>query len=152
MRMRIEPRQAQRRARMTAGAERQPRIERHHDRAGLSDALMVWAYPQTLPEAQRVKVLEPLALPDALGQRLGADEGGIHTQGRAERAPDCGRVVGLPKQALETGPWPQTELSGQGLEHRIVPRVGGGYRARAARPAGVFGGLWIQRSEIERQL
>src|SRR6267142_1108676 len=75
--VRIEPRQAQRRARMTAGAEGQPRIERHHDRAGLADALMVWAYPQTLPEAQRVKVLEPLALPDALGQLLRADEGGV---------------------------------------------------------------------------
>src|SRR6266853_1555175 len=75
----IEPRQAQRRARMTAGAERQPRIECHHNRAGLGDLLMVRAYPQTPAEAQRVKVSEPLALPDASSQLVHADEGGVKT-------------------------------------------------------------------------
>src|SRR2546430_3965436 len=108
MRMRIGPRQAQRRARMTAGAERQPGIERDHDRAGLGDALMVWAYPQTASEAQRVEVFEPLALPDALGQLVHADEVGVQTQRRSERAPDAGRVVGLHEQALQEGPRPQT--------------------------------------------
>src|SRR5256884_1068040 len=152
MRMRIEPRQAQRRARMTAGAERQPRIERDHDRAGLGDALMVWAYPQTLSEAQPVKVPEPLALPDALGQLVHADEVRVQTQRRSERAPDAGRVVGLHEQALQTGPRPQTDLSGQGLEHRIITCVDERDRTRAAVPAGIFRGLRIQRSEIERQL
>src|SRR6266853_3897886 len=108
MRMRIEPRQAQRCARMTAGAERQPRIERHHDRAGLGDLLMVWAYPQTPTEAQRVKVSEPFALPDALSQLVHADEGGVQTQGRAERVPGAGRIVRLHEQAFEAGPRPQT--------------------------------------------
>src|SRR2546421_5929081 len=152
MRMRIEPRQAQRRARMSAGAERQPRIERDHDRAGLCDALMVWAYPQTPSEAQRVRVSEPLALPDALGQLVHADEVGVQTQRRSERAPDAGRVVGLYEQALQKGPRPQTELSGQGLEHRIITGVDERDRTRAAGPAGLFRGLRIQRYEIDRQL
>src|SRR5438309_2046118 len=83
-------------------------------RAGPGDALMVWAYPQTLSEAQRVEVFEPLALPDALGQLVHADEVGVQTQRRSERAPDAGRVAGLHEQALQKGPRPQTELSGQG--------------------------------------
>src|SRR5205823_13438170 len=108
MRMRIEPRQAQRRARMTAGAERQPRIERDHDRAGLGDALMVWAYPQTASEAQRVEVFDPLALPDALGQLVHADEVGVQTQPRSERAPDSRLVVCLPEPAFQECPLLQT--------------------------------------------
>src|SRR5438477_372627 len=115
-------------------------------------ARMVWAYPQTPSEAQRVKVSEPLALPDALGQLLHADEDGVQTQRRSERAPDAGRVVGLHEQALQKGPRPQTELSGQGLEHRIITGVDERDRTRAAGPAGLFRGLRIQRSEIERQL
>src|SRR5438034_2207413 len=112
---------------------------------------MVRAYPQAPPEAQRAKVSEPLALPDALGRLVRLDEGGVQTQGRAERVPDAARVVGPHEQTRHAGPRPQTELSGQRLEHRIITRVEERHRTRAAGPAGLLRGLWIQRPEIEGQ-
>src|ERR1700733_14481329 len=78
--MRIEILQAQRGARVRAGAESEPGVERHYHGVGIDDPLVARADPQPPPEAQRVKVLEPLALPGAIGQRRGGDRRGLDAE------------------------------------------------------------------------
>src|SRR5204862_7430645 len=48
--VRIEPREAQRGARMSAGAECESRIERHDDGTGSADALVTRTYPERSEE------------------------------------------------------------------------------------------------------
>src|SRR5207237_8134793 len=84
--VRIEPREAQRGARMSAGAECESRIERHDDGTGGADALVTRTYPEPVTEAHRMKVLEPLALPDAVGHRPHLDAHRVEPERGAERA------------------------------------------------------------------
>src|SRR5207302_1302697 len=180
MRVRIEPREAQRGARMSAGAECESRIERHDDGTGSADALVTRTYPEPVTEAHRMKVLEPLALPDAVGHRPHLDAHRVEPERGAERARDGRRIALAGEQAPQARPRPETKLPGGGLEHRgpheirrlvewrgvrlarwagfrgvvygIIARVDEGQRARAARPAGPFRSLAVHRPEIEREL
>jgi hypothetical protein len=148
----IEPRQAQRGRGMSAGAERQPRIERHHDRVGRGHALVMRADPQPPPEAHGVKVPQPLALPGPIGHLPRGDAGGIEPQGRAQRAAQRRRIRRPDEQAAQARRRPQTELAGGRLEHRVIGCIDEGDRTRTARPAGLLGRLRIARSELEFQL
>src|SRR5205807_1768140 len=136
--------------------------------------------PGPVTEAHRMKVLEPLALPDAVGHRPHLDAHRVEPERGAERARDGRRIALAGEQAPQARPRPETKLPGGGLEHRgpheirrlvewrgvrvarwagfrgvvygIIARVDEGQRARAARPAGPFRSLGVHRPEIEREL
>src|SRR5437764_1220648 len=151
--VRIEPREAQRGARMSAGAECESRIERHDDGTGSADALVTRTYPEPVTEAHRMKVLEPLALPDAVGHRPHLDAHRVEPERGAERARDGRRIALAGEQAPQARPRPETKLPGGGLEHRgphetrrLVERRG----VRLARWAGFRGVVDRGPHEIRR--
>src|ERR1700752_1974451 len=129
VRMRIEPREAQRRGRMSAGAECESRIERHHDSLGCADALVMRTSPQPPAEAHRMKVLEPLTLPDAVGHYPHLDALRVEPEGGSDHPRDARRAGLATEQAPQTGARPETKLSGGGLEHGIILRVDKGQGA-----------------------
>src|ERR1700736_330356 len=64
--MTVEPLEAERRGGMSSRSECQPGIHLNHDGVRCSDLLVMWADPQFPPEAHRVKISQPFALPNTI--------------------------------------------------------------------------------------
>src|SRR5215472_6259874 len=108
---------------MRAGAEGESGIERHDHGARLIDALVARANPQPPAEAQRMKVLEPFALPDAVGDVLRADQSGCDPESGAECVDEVAGIVTLREQAPDARRGPQAELPRRRLQDWVVVRI-----------------------------
>ena len=70
VRVRVEPLEAQGGAGVGAGAEGESRVKTHDDRVRILDTFVVGTDPQALAETHGVKVFQPFALPEAIGNGL----------------------------------------------------------------------------------
>ena len=119
---------------MRAGAEREARIQAHRDVLRISGQWLVVRHdPQPAPEAHGVEILQPFALPGAIGDVLGADALRRQLQRAGQRDDGLGPGRFGRKQRLHHGLRPQADLARRGFEDGVVHRVGERHR-HARRP------------------
>ena len=96
---------------MGAGAEGETRVHLHDDGVGIRHLLVVRTDPKALAKAHGVKILQPLALPDAVLDHLGADESRWDAESVAQKR-NQGRVaLAVHKQRLHARGRPQPKLT-----------------------------------------
>ena len=137
---------------MRAGAEGKARIEFEHDGRCLSRPLSGRADPQALPETHRAEVLEPFALPGAIGEMLDADRGGLQPEHGFERRSEQGRLRGLGEERAQANLMPERRRTGRGLEQGLVARVCQRECDRAEPGAGVLGAREVIAAELDHEL
>src|SRR5579862_6245976 len=150
--MAIQPFQAQCRRGVCPRSERQARIHPHDHCTRSSHFLVMWADPQTPPKAHCVKIPQPLALPNTVFDALDLYAARGNIESFAQPANDVLRVAISGEQRPQAGGWPEPKLTRQRLEYRIILSVHVRHRSRAQTETDSFSLVWIQRTQVERQL
>ena len=118
--------------------------------------LSAWAHPEPPSETHRLEVLEPLALPGAIGDglelRLLGDQQWIESRRRTERGTDLVDVGVRREDGTHDDGRPERHRAGGWLEDGVVGRVEQRDGQRAEFEQRVLVRLGVARADVEAEL
>ena len=136
---------------MSARAKGEPRVERHANRVRVSGSLAIRADPEAAPEAHRVEVTQPFALPEPVLEQLEVER--RRRRQELDETGFDGSAVGIRlEQGADPDRRPQGRFARGGLENGIVGRVLEGYRGRAEQRQRLLDRCRVGRTDIECEL